>query len=243
LVNPWLSRVPGTICAVSADLKRHMIAEGFPERRVEVIHNGIEIGQRVGADARTAARAGLGLSHDLFVVGSIARLDPVKDLGSLLEAHAKVLAAIPAARLAIVGTGPEQAALEAQARARGIADRVDFLGYRADARAVMAAFDVYVNCSTYEGVSLTVLEAMAAGLPVIATRVGGNPEVVIDNETGLLVPAREVQPLADAIVTLASDSPRRRAMAEAGRRRVERAFSIERMVDEYRQAYQRSARG
>jgi glycosyltransferase involved in cell wall biosynthesis len=163
----------------------------------------------------------------------------VKNLGALIQAHALVLKAIPAAYLVLVGTGPEQPSLEAEARALGLAGRVLFAGYRADAQRIMSAFDLYVNCSTYEGVSLTILEAMAAELPVVATRVGGNPEVVVDGETGLLVAARAVQPLADAIVTLGSDRLCRRLMAEAGRARVERAFSISRMVAEYRRLYER----
>jgi glycosyltransferase involved in cell wall biosynthesis len=239
LVNPWLATIPGAICAVSADLKRHMVAEGFPERRVEVVYNGIAVGAPVGEEDRVAVRVSLGLPQDAFVVGSVARLDPVKNLGALIQAHALVLKAIPAAYLVLVGTGPEQPSLEAEARALGLAGRVLFAGYRADAQRIMSAFDLYVNCSTYEGVSLTILEAMAAELPVVATRVGGNPEVVVDGETGLLVAARAVQPLADAIVTLGSDRLCRRLMAEAGRARVERAFSISRMVAEYRRLYER----
>jgi glycosyltransferase involved in cell wall biosynthesis len=101
----------------------------------------------------------------------------------------------------------------------------------------MSAFDVYVNCSNYEGVSLTILEAMAAGLPVVATRVGGNAEVVLDGETGIVVPGREAAPLAHAIATMSADPKVRREMGKAGRRRVEREFSIERMVDDYRRVY------
>jgi glycosyltransferase involved in cell wall biosynthesis len=103
-------------------------------------------------------------------------------------------------------------------------------------RALMAAFDVYLNTSTYEGVSLTILEAMAASLPVIATPVGGNPEVIIDQETGLLVPAR-ARAIADAISLLWLNPRRRRLMGDAGRWRVIRHFSIARMVDDYASAY------
>jgi glycosyltransferase involved in cell wall biosynthesis len=237
-VNPWFARIPSAIFAVSADLKRHMIAEGFPEDRVEVIYNGIRIVERFSASERTAVRVGVGLPIDAPVVGTVARLDPVKNLDLLLKAHASVLTEVPGARLAIVGVGPEQSALEAEARALGIADRVVFLGYRNDAQRVMAAFDVYVNCSTYEGVSLTILEAMAAELPVVATRVGGNPEVVVDGQTGVVVAGRQVPPLAGAVARLCVDQSARRAMGEAGRLRVEREFSIERMVDDYRRVYE-----
>jgi len=236
-VNPWLARVPAAICAVSADMKRHMIAEGFPGDRVSVVYNGIAIEAPPNASDRAAMRASLAVPADAFVIGSVARLDPVKNLACLVEAHASVLRALPSAHLVIVGTGEEQERLEAAARQLGIAERVRFAGYRADARRVMAAFDVYVNCSTYEGVSLTILEAMAAELPVVATNVGGNPEVVVDEETGLLVPARSAQALAAAIVTLGSDETRRADMARVGRRRVERDFAIDRMVSEYRNLY------
>jgi glycosyltransferase involved in cell wall biosynthesis len=100
----------------------------------------------------------------------------------------------------------------------------------------MSAFDVYVNCSTYEGVSLTILEAMASVLPVVATPVGGNPEVVVDQETGVLVEGRP-RLLADAIAALAIDPRRRRVMGDAGRWRVKRHFSIARMVEQYASAY------
>jgi glycosyltransferase involved in cell wall biosynthesis len=242
LVNPWLSRIPGRVFAVSEELKRHMVAEGFSERRVGVIYNGIAIGARVTAEERATARAELGFPEDALVVGSVARLDPVKNLSLLLQALASLVASHPHVRVVLVGSGPEQAALEADAQRLGISGQIVFAGYRSDARRLMSAFDVYVNCSNYEGVSLTILEAMAAGLPVVATRVGGNPEVVIEGETGIVVPGREMAPLADAIARMSKDPALRRRMGEAGRQRVEREFSIERMVDDYRRAYDACSR-
>ncbi|MEO8680120.1 MAG: glycosyltransferase [Vicinamibacterales bacterium] len=236
LVNPMLSILPARICAVSADLKRHMIAEGFPARRVEVLYNGIDPGQRPRPLQRQAARNALGIPHDALVVGTVGRLDKVKNLSALLGAHAVVVARHPSAILVIVGAGGEAAALEAEARALGIAESVRFAGYRSDVREQLAAFDVYANSSVYEGVSLTILEAMAAVLPVVATRVGGNPEVVVDHETGLLV-AGHPRALADALLRLASDPARRHAMGEAGRWRVKRHFSVTRMVEQYADAY------
>lgn len=236
LVNPVLSAIGGRICAVSADLKRHMVAEGFPERRVHVVHNGIDPGRRATAAQHRAAREALGIAHDAFVIGSVGRLDPVKNLGALIEAQSLLLQAFPASRVVIVGDGPERQALEAQAAGLGIADAVTFAGYRSDVRELMAAFDVYANTSTYEGISLTILEAMAAGLPVIATPVGGNPEVVVQHETGLLVPAR-ARSIADAIAPLVDDPQRRRVIGDAGRWRVLRHFSIARMVGDYANFY------
>lgn len=236
LVNPMLSLLPATICAVSADLKRHMIAEGFPARRVEVLYNGIDPGRRPRLSQRHAVRDALGIPRDAFVVGTVGRLDPVKNLSVLLDAHAIILERLPEAFLVVVGAGPEGPALQAQARALGIASSVLFAGYRSDVRAQLAAFDVYVNSSLYEGVSLTILEAMAAVLPVVATRVGGNAEVVVDAQTGRLVDS-SAGAIADAVIQLSQDPARRQAMGEAGRLRVKKHFSLDRMVEQYADAY------
>lgn len=235
LVNPLLSLRPGRVCAVSNDLKQFMVAEGFPERRVEVVYNGIDPGERPRPGQCAAAREALGIPKDAFVVGTVGRLDPVKNLSALVRAHAEVNGRHPHAHLVVVGGGPERASLEEEARRLGIFEAVTFTGQRADVRFLMPGFDVYVNSSNYEGVSLTILEAMAARLPVVATAVGGNPEVVIDHETGLLVQAKAI---ADAVLALAADPRRRQTMGEAGRWRVKRYFSIDRMVEQYADAYQ-----
>lgn len=236
LVNPILSWRPGRLCAVSADLKQRMVDEGFPARRLSVLYNGIDPGERPTAAQRQAARVELGIPDDAFVAGTVGRLDPVKNLPLLLQAHAMLRDTHANARVVIVGDGPERGALEAKAAELGISASVVFTGYRQDVRQLMSAFDVYVNCSTYEGVSLTILEAMASVLPVVATPVGGNPEVVVDQETGVLVEGRP-RLLADAIAALAIDPRRRRVMGDAGRWRVKRHFSIARMVEQYASAY------
>jgi glycosyltransferase involved in cell wall biosynthesis len=236
LVNPILSRWPGKLCAVSADLKNHLVAEGFPARRVGVTYNGIDPGHRPSSFQRAAARAALGLPETAFVIGTVGRLDRVKNLHLLLQAHALLVKTHPSVRTVIVGDGDQRAALEAHAQTLAVKDSITFAGYRSDVRLLMSAFDVYVNTSTYEGVSLTILEAMATALPVVATRVGGNPEVVIDQETGFLVPAVAAS-IAEAIGLLIHDERRRRVMGDAGRFRVKRHFSIARMVEEYAAVY------
>lgn len=236
LVNPWLGRLPGRIYAVSADLKRHMIAEGFPARCIDVIYNGIDPGTSPDGEQRRAARAALGVPENAFTIGTAGRLDPVKNLGMLLDAHALLRAQVPQAHAVIIGDGAERAALEQRAAALGLANAVTFAGYRPDVRALMAAFDVYVNCSAYEGVSLTILEAMATSLPVMATAVGGNPEVVVDHVTGVLTPSHP-RGIAEAALLFAGEPEMRQEFGEAARRRVIRQFSIGRMVDAYAGIY------
>jgi glycosyltransferase involved in cell wall biosynthesis len=240
LANVILGRGPGRLFAVSADLKRHMVAEGFPERRVGVIHNGIELGVRPSVADRERARRNLGWSAHEFVCGTVGRLDPVKHLSMLIDAHAALRASCPNLRLAIVGGGPERSALEELAHRHDIGNFVTFLGHRDDVRQLLPAFDAYVNCSLHEGISLTILEAMAATLPVIATRVGGNPEIVVEGETGMLISSRATDALVSALAGLMRDRERCRQMGEAGRQRIEHYFDIRRMVGDYRREYERA---
>jgi glycosyltransferase involved in cell wall biosynthesis len=219
-----------------------MVAEGFPSSRVGVIHNGIDPGRQPDEGERMRARKTLGFGADAFLVGSVARLDPVKDLKTLIAAYARLHTHPGHAALVLVGDGEERAALEACARDLGVAGGVHFVGYRADIRHLLAAFDVYVNSSVSEGVSLTILEAMATGLPVVATRVGGTPEVVLHGNTGLLVEPRDPAALATAIDELGRDRDRGRALGAAGRVRVDTFFTIDRMVSDYARVYTRLGR-
>lgn len=237
LANRVLWRRADDIWAVSAALRRDMAAEGFPDWAIRVVHNGIELGGEPTAAARQRAREQFCLAPGAVVFGTVARLVPIKDLGTLIDAFVSVRVALPEARLVIVGDGPERARLVALASRLGIDDGVRFLGLRHDARDLMAGFDVYVNCSLNEGISLTILEAMAGLLPIVATDVGGNPEIVIDGWTGVLVPPRDPAALARALRGLAASPDQRRAMGMAGRARVAREFSLERMVARYLAAY------
>lgn len=236
VANLLLARVPARFAAVSADLRLHMIEAGFPARRVGVVHNGIDPGMAPTVADRAAARGELGLGEAEVVIGTIARLDPVKDLHTLVTAFEAVRRDRPDAKLVVIGDGPERAAL-AERLPDGLATAVLFAGQRDDARALLPAFDVYANSSLTEGISVTILEAMAAGLPVVATRVGGNAEVVLDGSTGRLVPAREPARLADALAALLREPATRSTYGAAGRRRVESDFSVDTMVARYLELY------
>jgi glycosyltransferase involved in cell wall biosynthesis len=241
VANLVLARLATEAFAVSADLRTHLLAEGFPPSAMGVIHNGIDIGPLPSPADREAVRRDLGAGVETLVVGTIARLDPVKHLEALLAAAARARTADgPPILVVVIGDGPERAALDERAAALGISDHVRFLGRRDDARRWLAGMDVYVNSSVSEGISLTILEAMAAGLPVVATRVGGTPEIV-DETSGVLVPARDVPAIAGALAELGADAARRRALGAAARARVESAFTLDRMVAAYRDIYERTA--
>ena len=235
LANRILARFPSRVFAVSEDLKRHLEGEGFAPDALEVIYNGIEVGPVPDAALREAVRQALGIDAGTFVVGTIARLDPVKDLGTLIDAAATLRGVLPIA-VVIVGDGPERRSLEAEAKRLGIERDVRFLGHREDARRWLAGCDAYVNCSISEGVSLTILEAMAAALPIVATRVGGTPEVV-DAASGRLIPSRDARALSEALLQLAGNPGVRAALGRSARQRLETRFTLERMVREYADVY------
>ena len=242
IANWLLRRLPHRVYAVSDNLRQHVVGEGFTRAQVGVIYNGIDIGPLPSADTRVRFRKTVGVSDDTFLIGTIARLDPVKDLETLLRAIAllnepKTTATRPhPVSLVVLGSGPEGAALAQAAAKLGIGHRVFFAGHQDDARAWLAGCDAYANSSISEGVSLTILEAMAAGLPVVATAVGGTPEVVNDT-CGRLVPARSPEAIAMAVLDLVQSPATRIALGTAARRRVETHFTLDRMIDEYRQVY------
>jgi glycosyltransferase involved in cell wall biosynthesis len=194
--------------------------------------------QRFAPAGRQAARAALGLGPEHVVIGTVGRLDPVKDQVGLLKAFSQ-LPDDSRTLLLIVGDGPCRQDLEAAVDALGLRERVRLLGERNDVPAVLSAMDVFVLCSVGEGISNTILEAMATGLPVVATRVGGNPELVTDGSTGFLVEARSPAALATSLRRYLDDPTLLAKQGRAARDHTEAEFSLERMVGAYERLYGR----
>jgi L-malate glycosyltransferase len=211
--------------------------EGIPGRRVGVLYNGIDVDAFGAAVDRSAARRELGVGPDDFVLLQVARLDYLKDHATAVRTLARVVAQAPQVRLVLVGDGPERAGVEAQLHALNVTDKVRFLGTRADVARLLHGADAFLLTSISEGIPLTVIEAMAAGLPVIATDVGGLREVVDDGVTGLLAPAKDDAALASHVLRLAADADLRRAMGDAGRARAKRYFDESRKADDYQRLY------
>jgi len=226
------------IIAVSNAVRRHLTTQGVPESRVTVIHNGIELRRYRRVPDPRPLRSELGLAPDDMLIGSVGRLGPEKGHAYLIEAAAILIAreSLPV-RLLIVGEGKGRQALGRVARRCGIAQRVIFTGFQQDVVRHEAALDVFCLPSLKEGLSLAALEAMALGKPVVASRVGGTPEVVADGETGLLVEPANPEALAGALASLLRHPERARRMGDAGRKRVERLFDLERTVDQIEAVY------
>jgi glycosyltransferase involved in cell wall biosynthesis len=198
---------------------------------VEVLLHGVEPSTALhGPAARADARAELGLDDSTPVVGTVANFTPKKDHLGLLRAMDAVRRHIPGAQLLLIGTGPLEAELRHAVEQHGLAENVRFLGSRADVPTLLPALDVFVLGSRFEGLPISLLEAMAANVACVATRVGGIPEAIDDGRTGLLVEPGHPDVLAEAIVVLLSDPATRARLARGGRDRVAADFSIERSV-------------
>ncbi|MBL7199911.1 MAG: glycosyltransferase [Anaerolineae bacterium] len=208
--------------------------------KLVVIPNGVpvETATCCSPESTQALRQEWGIDADVLVVGTVARLGPEKGHAYLLEAAAEVLKQVLQTRLLLVGDGPMRSQLEGRAKALGVADSIVFAGLRHDVPTILSLFDLFVLPSLWEGLPMAVLEAMAAGLPVVATAVGGTPEVVVDGVTGLLVPPGDPDALAEAIFRLLRDPDLRQRMGQAGRERVVERFSAERMVERTEQLYE-----
>lgn len=230
----------GQFVAVSQDLKRFVSARvGIPVQRIEVIYNGVARAPLVSEEDRQACRAELDLRPESPILGVVGSLYPVKGHQYVLEAMPAVLRACPEAVLLVAGRGELDVALKEQAKRLGIERHVRFLGMRHDIPRLLAVMDLFVLPSLSEGLSLALLEAMAAGKPVVASRVGGNPELIVEGRTGILVEAGDVRGLADGIVRLLADRPMLQRFGREGAVRVNAQFSIDRMVEQYRALYAR----
>ena len=236
-VQRWLWGRANRVLAVSSRLGDRMTREtGFPRQRIMTIRNGTDL-ERFGSVLRDEARAAEGLSVDEFVVGTVGRLVPVKDQRTLIASVADLSArSVPVTGL-IVGDGPLREQLASCAASSGVADKIRFLGHRADVERILPALDVYVQTSVSEGLPNTVLEAMASGVAVIATDVGGTDELVTHGKSGLLIPAGSSDVLSNALHELFNDAARRRDMGCHGRMTAASEFDLPKMIRSYEALY------
>lgn len=230
--NRIASRLSSCVVPVSADAAEvARTIEKVPERLIKVIRNGIVLDDYRCEETPHRRR------ETMLRAIHVARLNPVKDQQNLLRAVRKVVDEVPEFTLEIAGDGQERARLEELSASLNLQKHVRFLGMRDDVADLLNAADMFVLSSLSEGISLTLLEAMAAGLPVVATDVGGNREVVVDGETGLLVPKQDSDRLAHAILSLVRDPGRADQMGRAGRQRVEQTFDVRVVVETYENFY------
>lgn len=218
-----------TLCVCDAERR---LAKSVGARRTRVVHNGVREARPVPPRADVAA-----LGEGGPVVGALTLLRPGKGIETLVDAVPRLLESVPDARVAVAGDGPDRAALEARARAGGVEHAVHLIGQIEAAMPLLAGSDVFVSASWAESFPLNVLEAMAAGVPIVATDVGGTSEAIEDGRSGLLVAPRDPRALADALAALLVDRDRAAALGAKARERQRERFSLDRMIEGTLQVY------
>lgn len=230
--------------AVCETARRHLHNNGVsPRSALLSIPNGIRTeGFRAAGDAaRARLREELALAPDSRLIGTVGRLEPVKDQANLIRAFRQVRLNVPSAALVLVGDGALRRELEAVAKAEGVADATRFLGDRSDVPRLLQGLDVFALSSVSEGYSIALLEACAAQLPIVATDVGGNGEIVRDRRNGLLVPARDADALAAALTELLSSPAYAMALGQVGRQWVAHEGSFRTMASRYEALYRNAS--
>lgn len=229
------------VVTVSEQLRTWLVGDvGLRGDKVTLVRNGVDSTRFRRLADRERLRTALGYTPDDLVFGTVGRLDPVKDQLAIVEVATILAASHPRIKALIVGDGPMQATMAEAIAQSGQHQRVRLLGHRNDVPELMNVMDIFVLPSLGEGLCNTILEAMAVGLPVVATAVGGNAEMVVDGKTGTLVASANRAALAAALTRYAGDPALRAAQGEAGMRRVRACFSIQSMVDGYDGLYRKA---
>ncbi len=228
LFNRWLTDRADCVICISRNVQRFVEQVEFtPRTKTALVYYGLSDRER---QYHGELRREMGWSERTPVVGIVARLTEQKGHTTLLDAMTTVQRQIPDVQCVVIGDGELRVALQRQAERLNLTSHTHFLGYRCDARALMSDFNLFVHPSRWEGFGLVFLEAMAASLPIVATQAGSIPEIVVDGETGLLVPPDDAASLAKAMVALLSDEERARVMGEAGHQRLLQQFTVEAMA-------------
>jgi len=220
-----------------ADLGRAIKHRLAPRNRMVAILNGIALSEGPSAESREIKRREINLEPGRPLVGTVARLHRQKGVLYLLLAAPMILDRFPEARIVVVGEGPLGKRLQRRARVLGLTDRVLFLGARTDAAEVMALFDVFVLPSLWEGLPFVLVEAAALGKPIVSAAVDGAREVIDDGKTGVLVPPRAPQALAEAVISLLADRDRASRLAERAKAVIPARFPLQRMVEQTQNLY------
>jgi len=240
-LSRWKHRLVDTFICSSEAIRQMLLADGIPADRTVTVHEGIDVAH-VEAVPPVNVHEVLWLPHHAPLIGAIGALVPHKGHRYLVEAMELVVREIPDARCVIFGEGELREHLERLVHERHLEKHVLLPGFRTDVLGCLKGLDVFVMCSVTEGLGTSLLDAMACAKPIVASRTGGIPEVIEDGVTGLLVPPRDGPALAGALATLLTDERRRQVLAANGRVRVIERFTVERMVAETLDVYQRVAR-
>lgn len=238
LIEWMLSLVTQRITTVAKSVADYMIQrEGISPAKIEVVYNGVKTELYEPDVDSSKKRKELALTVNNFVIGNVARLVSNKDHQTLINAFKIIAERIPEARLVIAGDGPLKNELQDLAKGLGLQDKIKLLGNRRDVPELLKTFDIFALSSLREGFPVVLLEAMAAGRPVVSSDVDGNAELIINDETGLIVPPGQPQVMAEAIEKLFKNPEKTKSMGLNGKKRVKEFFSFEIMISRYERIY------
>ena len=240
LLERWTARITTAIVTLTPQEKEdHLHFRIAPEEKFTIIHSGVDLDKYMRPVADSAAmRKSLDLPDGSFVVGTVGRLTPIKGHIHLLRAAADIVAERPDIFFVFVGEGELRDDLQRYAAESGIAENVRFPGWRSDVERLLSVFDIFVFPSLNEGMGKAIVEALAMGKPVVASNVGGIPDLVVSGENGILVPPADGNALFEAITTLYANPERRKRMGERGRETAT-GYSVERMIHKIDRLYTR----
>jgi len=248
LLNPLLSLFTFAITAISQATNNALVKyENFPRWKIRTLYNGIRENNPIElkgflTEAKTL-RQELGLGVDTLVFGTISRLDPIKNQDMMIRAFALTRTQYPGCHLLIVGDGPERAKLESLADELSMRQHITFTGFMVDPKPWFAVIDIFLLPSLSEGTSMTLLEAMAFAKPSIVTDVGGNPEIVATEKTGLVTPTKDVNAFYHAMLRLAQNRGLATRLGEQAQLRFREQFTVRAMADSYQHLYTQAVRG
>lgn len=235
-LDHWSTKRAKCIVAISDYVRQDLIRIGFEPNKIKIVHNGTDVAE-FDRRASTEKRKNSAPLGGKFVIGSVGSLTERKGHSFLIDAMPRILERIPNAHLMIVGEGPVKSELVRMVERLDLVDQVTLAGFRENVALFLSEIDLYVHPSIHEPFGISILEAMTARKCVVASNVEGVPEIVLDGLTGVLVPPGDSDVLAETIVSLFQQNDQRLEMGEAGRRRVEEHFTIDRVVDEYQAVY------
>jgi glycosyltransferase involved in cell wall biosynthesis len=241
VLAPHIDRFTAVCRYLGDELARDFAVDA---ERVSVLKTGVNVGAIDAAPSQQTARARFGIPEEAIVIGAISVFRPVKRIPDLIDAAGELARTDPRIHLLLVGNPVRMTVEDLRERAResGLGDRIHLPGRLEDAGSIINAFDIFVNCSIFEGSSNAIIEAMAAGRPVVGTRVGGTPELVEDGDNGFLVDAENVPQLTEALRKLACNPELRKKMGKRGRERARLEHTEEKMVAAYLDMYRSEAR-
>lgn len=231
------------IVAVSKELEKQLVEViGLPAKKTMTIINGINTDEFVPREKSKSLLEEFGLKEDQKVIGTVGRLDGIKDQASMIRSFEIVRQKIPGSVLMLVGDGPLEGELREQVRQSGLGDSVIFTGCRSDVQSILNLMDLFVLTSLSEGTPISLLEAMASGVVSVVTDVGGNPSIIDNGVDGLIVKPGNIPQIADGMIELLSNAEKSQIIREKALYKVRKKYSIDRMVDSYTELYQKLLR-